>query len=86
MKVIVTGATGMVGAGALREALADSDVDAVLSISRRSCGVSHPKLRELLLPDLFDFADVESDLRDGTPASGQWASARWVSTSGPTRE
>src|SRR5262245_43989463 len=52
----------MVGAGALREALADPDVEAVLSISRRSCGVSHPKLRELLLPDLFDVATAESQL------------------------
>lgn len=62
MKLILFGATGMVGAGVLREALADSDVEAVLSIGRRSCGVTHPKLRELLLPDLFDFAGVESHL------------------------
>jgi uncharacterized protein YbjT (DUF2867 family) len=53
MKLILFGATGMVGAGALREALADPDVDQVLAISRRACGVQHPKLRELLLPDLF---------------------------------
>lgn len=62
MKLILFGATGMVGAGVLREALADPDVDAVLSISRRTCGVTHPKLRELLLPDLFDFSAVESQL------------------------
>lgn len=54
MKLILFGATGMVGAGALREALADPGVDAVLAISRRACGVQHPKLQELLLPDLFD--------------------------------
>ena len=53
----------MVGAGALREALADPDVEAVLGISRRPCRVEHPKLHELLLPDLFDFAAVESQLR-----------------------
>ena len=52
----------MVGAGALREALNAPDVEAVLSIGRRSCGVRHPKLRELLLADLFDFAAVESQL------------------------
>ncbi len=62
MKVILFGATGMVGAGALREALADASVEAVLSVSRRPCGVQHPKLRELLLPDLFDFASVEPQL------------------------
>jgi uncharacterized protein YbjT (DUF2867 family) len=62
MKVILFGATGMVGAGALREALADPDVEAILSISRRSCGLKHPKLRELLLADLFEFASVQSEL------------------------
>lgn len=62
MKVIIFGATGMVGAGALREALNAPEVESVLSIGRHPCGVEHPKLRELLLPDLFDFASVESQL------------------------
>ncbi len=62
MKLIVLGATGMVGAGVLREALADPQVEAVLSVSRRPCGVQHPKLRELLLPDLFELSRVEPEL------------------------
>ena len=62
MKLIVFGASGMVGAGALREALASADVETVLSVGRRACGVVHPRLRELLLPDLFDFAAVEDQL------------------------
>ncbi|TKC98068.1 hypothetical protein [Polyangium fumosum] len=62
MKLILFGTSGMVGAGALREALNASDVESVLSIGRRPCGVTHPKLRELLLPDLFDFAAVEDQL------------------------
>jgi hypothetical protein len=62
MKLILIGASGMVGAGALREALAAPEVEAVLSVGRRPCGVEHPKLRELLLPDLFDFAAVEDQL------------------------
>nr|WP_276602772.1 hypothetical protein [Nannocystis pusilla] len=62
MKLIVFGASGMVGAGVLREALADPEVESVLSIGRRSCGVEHPKLRELLMPDLFDLAAVEDRL------------------------
>nr|WP_242544414.1 hypothetical protein [Corallococcus sp. NCSPR001] len=52
----------MVGAGALREALNASEVEAVLSIGRQTCGVTHPKLRELLLPDLFEFAAIEDQL------------------------
>jgi uncharacterized protein YbjT (DUF2867 family) len=62
MKLIVLGASGMVGAGALRVALQDPDVEAVLSIGRRPCGVVHSKLRELLLDDLFDIAPVERQL------------------------
>jgi uncharacterized protein YbjT (DUF2867 family) len=62
MKLIVFGGTGMVGMGALREALADPAVDQVLAVGRRSTGVTHTKLEELLLPDLFDFAGVESKL------------------------
>jgi uncharacterized protein YbjT (DUF2867 family) len=62
MRLIVFGATGMVGAGLLREALADPGVDAVLSVGRSPCGVQHPKLRELLLPDLFDLSGVEGQL------------------------
>jgi len=54
MKLILLGATGMVGSGTLREAVADPEIDAVLSVGRRSCGVQHPKLRELIMPDLFE--------------------------------
>jgi uncharacterized protein YbjT (DUF2867 family) len=62
VKIVLFGATGMVGAGALREALADAEVEAVLSVGRRACGVTHPKLSELLLPDLFEFAAAEPQL------------------------
>jgi len=62
VKLILLGASGMVGAGALREALQDPGVEAVLSIGRRPCGVTHPKLRELLLDDLFAIAPAEPQL------------------------
>ncbi|HSN15729.1 MAG TPA: hypothetical protein VLT61_13940 [Anaeromyxobacteraceae bacterium] len=62
MKVILFGASGMVGAGALREALNAPEVEGVLSVGRRACGVEHPKLRELTLKDLFDFTAVEQEL------------------------
>lgn len=62
MKLIIFGATGMVGAGALREALNATEVESVLSIGRRSCGVEHPKLRELLLSDLSVFSAIENQL------------------------
>lgn len=34
----------------------------MLSIGRHACGIEHPKLRELILRNLFDFAAVESEL------------------------
>ena len=50
MKVVLFGATGMVGAGALLAALADPRVDSLLAIGRKPTGRAHPKLREHLSP------------------------------------
>jgi uncharacterized protein YbjT (DUF2867 family) len=54
MRLCLVGASGMVGGYALRYALADADVGAVTSIGRRTLGVSHPKLREVLHRDFAD--------------------------------
>jgi uncharacterized protein YbjT (DUF2867 family) len=62
VKVILFGATGMVGQGVLRECLLDSDVEAVLSIGRRATGQQRPKLRELIHTDFLDYSSVESQL------------------------
>ncbi|RDS84158.1 epimerase [Dyella psychrodurans] len=64
MKIIFFGATGMVGKGVLRQCLLDPDVEAVLSIGRRSCGVAHPKLHDLVCDDMFDF-NVDPDELEG---------------------
>ncbi len=60
MKVIITGATGMVGEGVLFECLQNNLVSEVLSISRKPYDLQHPKLKELIVPDFFQlsrFAD-----------------------------
>lgn len=62
MKVIITGSTGMVGEGVLLECLANPEVERVLSVSRRPCGHTHPKLAELLVPDFRDLGAVEAQL------------------------
>ncbi len=62
MKVILFGATGMVGQGVLRECLLDADIDRVLVIGRKPTGVTHPKLRELIRKDMFDVDVPDSDL------------------------
>jgi len=62
MKVLLFGATGMVGQGALRECLLDPGVESVVSVARSATGQSHPKLRELLHSDFLDFSGLESQL------------------------
>ena len=61
MKVILFGATGMVGQGVLRECLHDPLIESVLAVGRSPTGRTHPKLRELVVTDMFAF-DHESDL------------------------
>ena len=62
MKIVIFGATGMVGQGVLRECLLDPDVQMIQAIGRTSAGVQHPKLREIVHQDLWHYADIESDL------------------------
>ena len=53
IRVIITGATGMVGEGVLLECLQNNKVSEVLIINRRHYEISHPKLKELLVPDFL---------------------------------
>jgi uncharacterized protein YbjT (DUF2867 family) len=62
MNVLLFGATGMVGQGALRECLLADDVARVQTIGRTATGQQHPKLRELVHGDLFDYSAIEADL------------------------
>lgn len=63
MKVILFGATGMVGAGVLNECLRDDRVTSVLAVVRSSMRLKHPKLRELVRGDFFDYRDARDDFR-----------------------
>jgi len=63
MKVIVTGTTGMVGKGVLLECLDHRNISQVLSISRKSTEIDHPKLKELLHQDFSEFASVADQLK-----------------------
>jgi uncharacterized protein YbjT (DUF2867 family) len=62
MKVILFGATGMVGQGVLRECLLSGDVSAVLAIGRSATGQRDAKLREIVQKDLPDLTAIEADL------------------------
>lgn len=62
MNVLLFGASGMVGQGALRECLLDPNVTSILSIGRRPTGQKHDKLHEVTLSDPGDLAQVTEDL------------------------
>jgi len=62
IKAILTGATGMVGEGVLHECLQHDDVEEVLVIGRRPCGIIHPKLKEIIHPDFYYLAAIENQL------------------------
>ncbi len=60
MRVVIFGASGMVGSGVLLECLEDARVTSVLVVGRSRCGVSHPKLEEVLHQDFFDYGALRS--------------------------
>ena len=62
MKVLLFGASGMVGQGVLRECLLDSDVASVVTVVRKPTGRKHEKLREIVQPDLATLASLETRL------------------------
>ena len=61
-RLVIVGASGMVGGQALRYALEHPDVDHVTSIGRRQLGISHPKLTEVLHPDFADCSALDQTL------------------------
>jgi uncharacterized protein YbjT (DUF2867 family) len=62
MKVILFGATGMVGQGVLRECLLDPAVESALAVGRSPTGQQHAKLREIVHGDFLDYSAIESQL------------------------
>ena len=58
LKVIITGATGMIGEGVLYECLHHPEVERVLVITRSSTGYSHPKLTEIIHNDFSDISSL----------------------------
>jgi uncharacterized protein YbjT (DUF2867 family) len=62
MNVLLFGATGMTGIEALHLALADARVTSVMTIGRRATGVEHPKLTEVVHPDMLDLSALEPQL------------------------
>ena len=62
IRAILTGATGMIGEGVLHECLQHDNVEEVLVVGRRTYGIDHPKLKEIIVPDFFDLSAIENKL------------------------
>lgn len=60
MKVIITGASGMVGKGVLLECLDHNDITEVLSLGRSKLDLTHPKLKQLIHKDFSDYSSIKS--------------------------
>jgi hypothetical protein len=63
VRAIITGVTGMVGEGVLKEALDHPEVEKVLVINRRPCGVTHDKLTEIIHPDFLNIEPLSEQIR-----------------------
>ena len=62
MKVLIFGATGMVGQGVLRECLRDPEVEQVVTVGRTATGIQNVRLREIVHSDLGSYAGIENEL------------------------
>lgn len=62
MKIILYGATGMVGQGVLLECLEAPEVSQVLAIGRQATSHQHAKLQELSHQDFTDYSGIEAQL------------------------
>ena len=62
IKTIITGSTGMVGEGVLLVCINSPEVESVLVINRKPCGIEHPKLKEIIHEDFLDLSPIEDQL------------------------
>lgn len=62
LNVLITGSTGMVGEGVLLVCLKNPAVEKVTVVNRRSLGIVHPKLTEIIHPDFYDLSAIEDQL------------------------
>lgn len=62
IRTILFGSTGMIGQGVLLECLENTAVESVLVINRQTCGVIHPKLKEIIHKDLFDLSGLTVEM------------------------
>jgi uncharacterized protein YbjT (DUF2867 family) len=63
-KVIITGTTGMVGKGVLLECIDSDKIEQILLVNRKSAGIAHPKVKEVLVKDFFDLSGIKEEMKN----------------------
>jgi len=64
MNILVTGATGLVGAEVIRQAIIDDDVQRVTALVRRPLSIQHAKLTTILHQDFLDYSGITDNLKN----------------------
>ena len=64
MKIIVTGATGMVGSEVVRQAIADETITEIIALVRRPLEITHPKITTVIHDDYLLYEDVKDNFRN----------------------
>lgn len=63
IRCLITGVTGMVGEGVLHECLSHPDVESIVVVNRKPCGITHPKLTEIIHQDFHHIEALASQLQ-----------------------
>lgn len=62
MKLLITGATGMVGSEVLNQALNDKDFTEILALVRTPLNISHPKLKTIIQKNFLEYHEISNEL------------------------
>ena len=62
--VIITGSSGMIGGMVLQKCLESNDVKKITSIVRKTSGISHPKLNEIIHDNFLDYTAISSQFQN----------------------
>jgi uncharacterized protein YbjT (DUF2867 family) len=63
-KILLTGATGMVGEGVLHQCVLNPNIQTILVLGRKPCGYNHPKVKDVLVTDFMNLNEIESQLNN----------------------
>jgi dTDP-4-dehydrorhamnose reductase len=64
MKLLITGATGMVGSELLRQAMIDNDINSIIALSRKPLDIQHPKMKTVIHKDFLDYRSLSNLFTD----------------------